>query len=70
MASECKNTMVSARLPAALVARMDFAIQNTEGEPSNRSAVFREALDEWLAAREGGLERRLKQLGAPSKKAV
>lgn len=68
MAIERKTVMVSARLPASLVARVDFLTRNTEGGIYNRSVAVQTALESWLPNEEKTLERRLEQLGAPSKK--
>jgi Arc/MetJ-type ribon-helix-helix transcriptional regulator len=66
MADECKSPMISARLPRALVERVDFVTRNTEGDATNRSKAVRAALETWLPEE----ERRLKQLGlAPPEKA-
>lgn len=65
MTPERKSTMVSVRLPSALVARADFLTRNTEGEAlKNRSAVVRAALEGWLP----GQEQKLEQLGVLPKK--
>lgn len=69
MGLERKTVMVSARLPASLVARVDFIAKNTEGDIRSRSAALQTALEAWLPAQETTLEKRLEQLGAPSKKA-
>jgi hypothetical protein len=68
MPPERKATMVSARLPASLVARVDFVAKNTEGDIRSRSAALQAALEAWLPEQERTLEKRLEQLGAPSKK--
>lgn len=68
MAIERKTVMVSARLPASLVARVDFLTRNSEGNVSSRSAAVQTALEGWLPDEEKTLEKRLEQLGAPSKK--
>jgi Arc/MetJ-type ribon-helix-helix transcriptional regulator len=68
MPIERKATMVSARLPASLVARVDFIVNNTEGDIRSRSAAVQYALEHWLPGQEKALEQRLEQLGAPSKK--
>lgn len=60
-----ESTMISARLPAALVARVDFVARNTEGEIKNRSVALRAALESWLPDQ----ERKLEQLGIITKKA-
>jgi Arc/MetJ-type ribon-helix-helix transcriptional regulator len=65
MAPERKSTMVSVRLPAALVARADYVARNTDGDVKNRSAVLRVALEDWLPKQED----RLVQLGVLPKKA-
>ncbi len=59
MATERKSTMISARLPAALVARVDYVTRNTEGHETNRSKVILAALDDWLPARETEIGNRL-----------
>lgn len=59
-----KSIMVSARLPAALVARADFVTRNTDGEVKSRSIALRVALEEWLPRQ----EQRLEQLGVLPKK--
>lgn len=65
MGSERKSTMVSVRLPAALVARADYIARNHEGDIKNRSTAIRAALEGWLP----GQEERLVQLGIMPKKA-
>lgn len=60
--------MVSARLPASLVARVDFLTKNTEGDLRSRSAALQAALEHWLPEQERVLEKRLEQLGVTSKK--
>lgn len=68
MPAERKATMVSARLPASLVVRVDFITRNTEGDIRSRSAALQAALEAWLPDQEKTLEKRLEQIGAPSKK--
>lgn len=68
MSPERKATMVSARLPASLVARVDFLTKNTEGDLRSRSAALQAALEHWLPEQERVLEKRLEQLGVTSKK--
>ena len=68
MSAERKATMISARLPASLVARVDFIARNTEGDMRSRSAAIQAALECWLPGQEKTLEKRLEELGAPSKK--
>ena len=59
MASERKSTMVSARVPSAVVSRLDFVVRNTEGHDTrNRSAALLTALESWLPGIEQELERR------------
>jgi hypothetical protein len=66
MAAECKTTMVSARMPSALIARADFVARNTDAEGiKNRSTVLQVALESWLP----GQEKRLEDLGVIPKKA-
>lgn len=48
--------MVSARLPEALVSRMDYVVRNSDGAAKNRSAAFRIALEQWLPAEERRVE--------------
>lgn len=69
MGIERKTVMISARLPASLVARVDFLTKNTEGDVRSRSAAVQTALEGWLPSEEKTLEKRLEQVGAPSKKA-
>lgn len=66
MTIERKTVMVSARLPAALVARADFVARNTDGDIKNRSAALQAALEEWLPEQ----EQRLVELGVITKKAL
>lgn len=66
MTPERKSTMVSARVPAAVVARVDFVVRNIDSEAvNNRSAALLAALEAWLP----GQERRLEELGIITKKA-
>lgn len=65
MTPERKDKRVDARLPTALVARVDYVVRNTEGEIKNRSSALRVALESWLP----GQEQRLEQLGILPKKA-
>lgn len=65
MGTERKTTMISARLPAALVTRADYIVRNNEGHPKNRSEAVQIALEAWLP----GQEHRLEQLGVLPKKA-
>ncbi len=52
--------MISGRLPAALVDRVDYVTRNIDSETiKNRSAALREALEAWLP----GCEDRLRELG-------
>ena len=60
-----KSLMVSARLPAGLVERVDFVTRNTDSESvKNRSTAVRAALEGWLP----GQEQRLVDLGIITKK--
>lgn len=59
MGTERKTTMVSARLPASLVDRVDYVTRNTDGDATNRSLAIQAALEGWLP----GQEQRLEQLG-------
>lgn len=64
MTSERK--IVSVRLPAVLVARVDFVARNIDSEAvTNRSAALHAALRAWLPAQ----EKRLAELGLIEKKA-
>lgn len=57
--------MISARVPAALVVRLDYVARNTENTAvKNRSTAVLAALETWLAAQ----EQRLVDLGVISKK--
>ena len=61
-----KSTMVSARLPAVLVERVDYVTRNTDSETvKNRSTAVRAALEGWLP----GQEDRLREFGVLAKKA-
>jgi len=56
--------MISGRLPAALVERLDYVTRNIDSETvKNRSAALREALEAWLPGRED----RLRELGIMAK---
>jgi predicted transcriptional regulator len=57
MTPERKTTMVSVRLPAAVVARVDFVARNTEGDIKSRSAALCAAVDAWLPEQEANLEK-------------
>jgi hypothetical protein len=58
--------MVSARVPAVVVTRVDFIVRNTDSETvKNRSAALLAALEAWLP----GQEDRLRELGVLPKKA-
>ena len=59
MATERKTVMISARLPASLVARVDFVARNTEGEIKNRSGAVQAALEDWLPGHEFEIRKRL-----------
>lgn len=66
MPEDRKNIMISARLPAALVDRLDYVTRNIDTESvTNRSTALREALERWLP----GCEDRLRELGVLAKKA-
>lgn len=55
-----KSKMVSSRLPAPLVERVDFVVRNSEPDVvKNRSTAVASALAEWLP----GQEERLRRLG-------
>jgi hypothetical protein len=56
MTPERKDHRLNARVPAALVTRMDFIIRNTSGEETkNRSGALLAALEFWLLAQEDEL---------------
>lgn len=60
-----KSTMISARLPTALVDRVDYVSRNIDSEATkNRSGVVRAALESFLPA----MEDRLRVLGVLPKK--
>ena len=64
MDDEHKSTMISARLPTALVERLDYVTRNIDSETvKNRSSALRAALDAWLP----GCEDRLRELGILAK---
>jgi metal-responsive CopG/Arc/MetJ family transcriptional regulator len=66
MGPERKTSMVSVRLPAALVARVDYVARNIDSETvKNRSTAVHAALETWLPSQ----ERRLEDLGILPKKA-
>ena len=65
MTPERKSHRLNARVPAALVARMDFIIRNTDSIKENRSAALLAALEIWLSTEED----RLRTLGILPKKA-
>lgn len=57
MAEERKSVMISARLPAVLVERVDHAVRNTDSKAvNNRSAAVCAALEGWLPAQEEKLK--------------
>lgn len=67
MEAERKSTMISARLPAVLVERLDYVARNIDSKTvKNRSTALREALELWLP----GCEDRLRELGVLAKKAT
>lgn len=68
MPTERKATMISARIPTSLAVRLDFLVNNTEGDIRSRSAALQAALETWLPGQEETLAVRLEKLGAPSKK--
>ena len=63
MATERKTVMISARLPADLVARADYVVANTEGPVKNRSTAVMAALEGWLPPLETDIRRRLGTAG-------
>lgn len=61
-----KKTMISIRLPAALVVRLDYVARNTEVEwVRNRSTAAHAAINDWVNSQ----EERLRVLGVLPKKA-
>lgn len=65
MGLDRKTVMISGRLPAALVERVDYVTRNIDSDTvKNRSAAVREALEGWLP----GQEDRLRELGVLSPK--
>jgi hypothetical protein len=65
VSTERKTLMISARLPAALVTRVDFVARNTDAEAvKNRSTAVLAAIEAWLPVQ----ERRLEDLGILPKK--
>lgn len=65
MMDECKSPMISARLPRALVERVDYVARNAEGPITNRSKAVRAALEAWLPEQ----EKKLQALGLTPPKA-
>lgn len=66
METERKTIMVSARLPAAIVDRVDFIGRNIDNETiKGRSTAILAALEAWIPTQED----RLRQLGILEKKA-
>lgn len=63
MVPENKAKLLTARLPAVLMARVDFVTRNTTNDVTNRSRAVRAALEAWL----GPEELRLEQLGVLKK---
>lgn len=60
-----RKTMVSVRLPAVMVARLDFVARNTDAAGIlNRSQALHAAIEAWLP----GAEDRLVKLGIIEKK--
>lgn len=57
--------MISARVPASLVARVDFVTRNIDSNVVNRSLAVQAAIEAWLP----GQEERLTELGILPKKA-
>jgi len=66
MPAELKATMFSARVPASLVARVDFVVRNNPPEiVKNRSVAVQLALEAWCRDE----EKKLQALGVIPKKA-
>lgn len=65
MTTERKSTMVSARLPGALVDRLDYAVRNTDDKDvRSRSTALRVAVEAWALSQ----EEKLRVLGVLPKK--
>lgn len=66
MSEERKNRRINARVPDALLARVDFVVRNLDSTAvKNRSTAFLAAIEAWLLTQEEQLEK----LGISSKKA-
>lgn len=66
MTLERKTKRIDARMPPALIARVDFVVRNINNEAvRNRSAAFLAALEAWIP----GQEDKLRELGILAKKA-
>ena len=63
--TERKTVMISARVPASLVARTDFVVRNIDVGADSRSEAVQAALEAWLPP----LEQQLEKLGVLTKKA-
>lgn len=65
MTAERKSKRIDARMPAGIVARLDFVTRNIDSDTvKNRSAALLAAVEAWLP----GQERRLEELGVIPKK--
>lgn len=60
MGEERKSVMVSGRLPAVLIERLDYVTRNTDSGPTtNRSGALRASLEKWLPDQERQIQERL-----------
>lgn len=60
MGEERKSVMVSGRLPAVLVERLDYVTRNTDTGPTiNRTGALRASLEKWLPEQERQIQERL-----------
>lgn len=67
MTFERKSKRIDARVPAGLVARVDYVVRNLDGDTAkNRSTAMQAALEAWLPAQEKRIE---ELLGTAPKKA-
>jgi Arc/MetJ-type ribon-helix-helix transcriptional regulator len=55
--SRARKTMISVRLPASLIDRLDYAVRNTDESQATRSSQIQEAIELWLRSREEQLRK-------------
>jgi predicted DNA-binding protein len=55
--SRAGKIMISLRLPAGLVNRLDYAARNTDERQATRSSEIQEAIELWLRGREDQLRK-------------